>query len=185
MATVPVPHTFVAGDDATSAVMQTLTDAILYLLGSITSSGSRKAFCQLRQTVAQSITTNTWQAVNFDAEDVDYDNSHSTVTNTDRFTAATPGWHSVAGGASFAGNVTGNRGCRYTVNGAAVDGSESVIPAANAAGFPTGVPGRRMWIFLNAGDILRLEAFQTSGAALNTNTIGDSRCYLSAELRSN
>src|SRR4051812_42679726 len=115
---VPVPHTWTAGDNATSTAMQTLTDTGLWNLGSATSTSARKPFCQVRQTVVQSLATSgTWQAVTFDTEDADYDSGHSTATFTDRYTAGTAGWYMVSGGCGFAANATGRRGVRYTVNG--------------------------------------------------------------------
>lgn len=185
MGTVPVPHTWVAGDDATSTVMQTLTDAILYLLGSTTSGGSRRPVAQPRQSVAQSLATSAaWTALLFDTEDVDYDNGHSTATNTDRYTAATTGWHAVGGGASYVGNATGLRGVRYSVNGTATNGSTVLLPAVTGSAFVCAA--RSMLIYLNAGDILRAEGFQSSGGALSTVISGsDSQPLLSVEWRSN
>lgn len=183
MAAVPVPHTFVAGDDATSAVMQTLTDAILYLLGSTTSSGSRRPFALLRQTVSQSLATSgTWTALTFDAEDVDYDNGHSTVTNTDRYTAGTTGWHHAPGGAGFGGNATGRRQARLAVNGTALNAS-ATNTTANASAII--VATRTIPVFLNAGDILRVEALQDSGGALSTAAAVEQQSSLHVEWRSN
>lgn len=183
MGTVPVPHTWVAGDDATSTVMQTLTDAILYLLGSATSGGSKKPLCHLRQTVSQTPATGVWTAVTFDTEDVDYDSSHSTVTNTDRFTAATTGWHHVEGGAEWPANATGRRGVRFTVAAAAINGSGSVLPAGVAAQVTT--PSRGLLIFLNAGDILRMEIFQDSTVGLATVVVAPNQSTMSVYLVSN
>lgn len=181
---VPVPHTWTAGDDATSAAMQTLTDAILYLLGSATSGGAKRPFAQPRQSVAQSLpTTAVWTALTFDAEDVDYDNGHSTVTNTDRYTALTTGWHIVSGGVAFAANAVGRRGIRYTVNGTVVNGSGVVLPTT--AALVCAVPGREMAILLNVNDILRVEGMQESGGALNTAVAAEQQPHLLVRLESN
>ena len=171
---IPVPHTWTAGEKpVTSANMQTLTDAILYWSGATTSTGVRKPNFRGRQTSIQSIPNGTWTAVTFDAEDVDYGNNHvTTVGLNDKFTATDPGRHRVSGGCGFASNSTGRRGVRYTVNGTAIDGSQSLIAAASGA---MSVAGRTLEVYLNAGDILRLEVFQdaTGGGALNTAVSGD------------
>jgi hypothetical protein len=184
MGTIPVPHTWTAGDDATSSALQTLTDTCLFLLGSATSGGSKKALARLRQTVAQTIPTGVWTAVTFDVEDDDYDNGHSTSSNTDQYVAGETAKHIVAGGCGFAGNVTGRRGVRYTVGGTAVNGSEAYIPASAAA---TGVcvAGRCMIIPLNAGDILRLETFQETGGNLATLATAQQQATLHAAFFSN
>lgn len=165
MATVPVPHTFTAGDNATSSVMQTLTDSNLYALGSITSATARRPLCVLTQTVAQSIASGTYTAITFDSETADYDNGHSTTTNPDRYTANTAGWYEVSGVVTFAANATGGRRSgRVSVNGTPVNGSlVSIGPSSGLVGVPV-----NQLVFLNANDILRLEGFQDSGGSLNT-----------------
>lgn len=184
--TVPAPHSpWVAGTDyTTAALLQTISDSILYLLGSTTSVSTRRPTVQMRQTVAQSITSGTFTAVTFDAEDLDYDNGHSTAANTDRYTANTTAWYSVSGGVSYAANATGMRGLRYTVNGTGVNGSEVNVQAGPAS-VTTSVPGRTMLVFLNSGDILRVEAFQNSGGALNTSVAGSQQSTLTVREVSN
>lgn len=183
MATIPTPSTQTASAVVTSTLLNNHRDGLQYLLGStMTGGGGRRPVAQMRQTVAQSIAVSgTWTAVTFDAEDVDYDAGHSTVTNTDRYTAATTGWHWVNGGVSFAANATGNRGVRFTVNGTVVNGSQVFEPAGGAI---VSVPCRGMLVFLNATDILRLEAFQTSTAALNTSVTTGEQPSLAVEWRS-
>lgn len=167
MGTVPTPHTWTAGDDATSTYLQTLTDASLYVLGSATSGGSRKGLARLRQTVAQTLTTATFTAINFDTEDVDYDAAHSTVTNTSRYTAQTAGYYLVSGIAGFVGNATGARYTAIYVNGSPINGTEqgfTTVPNADTLQIPT--PGTL--VYLNAGDYVQLVAYQSSGGNLNT-----------------
>lgn len=171
---VPVPHTFTAGDNATSAVMQTLTDSALWNLGSTTSTGARQPLTRLRQTIAQSPATATWTAVTFDTEDVDYDSGHSTTINPSRYTAVTAGWYSVSAVLWFTGNATGGRFGALAVNGSGgasltggISGSEvghATVPNSGNLSIP--IP--EQLVHLNASDYVELYAFQNSGGALAT-----------------
>lgn len=155
----------------TSTDLNTIRDALEFLLGdSMTGGGGRRALASLQQTVAQAISDSTFTALTFAVEDVDYDGGHSTVTNTDRYTAQTEGWYWVAGGASFAANATGRRGIRYTVNGSAVDCSECYYQATSAG--TSQIAGRAKTVYLTVGDILRVEVYQSSGGSLNTAVTG-------------
>lgn len=181
MATIPVPHTFVAGDDATSAVMQTLTDAILFLLGSATSGGSKKANFRGRGTVAQNLATSgTAAALLLDTEDVDYDNGHSTVTNTSRYTAQAAGWHDVSANVAFTATAAGGQRIAFI----AVNGTERTqtrvehAPAGTAV--PTCIATHSDLVFLNVGDFVEVWGLQTSGGALTV-----ANCALVVEWRSN
>lgn len=176
----PVPFLWVAGSDATSPRMLTLTDAASWNLGSATSTGTQRPFARLRQASVQTIADSTWTAITFDAEDVDYGAAHSTSSNTDRYTAQVAGWYHVDATAAFVSNTTGLRGVRFAVNGTYVNGTETRLTAV--AGGPTCVTHSDL-VQLNAGDILRIEARQESGAGLNTNTT--SQCSASIEWRSN
>lgn len=167
MGTVPTPHTWTAGDDATSTALQTVTDGDLYALGSATSGGSRKPLARLNQTAAQTLADATGAAVNFDTEVVDYDAGHSTTTNTSRYTAQTAGYYMVSGAVGFVGNATGSRLAWLAVNGTAVNGSEvgfGTVP--NNGHVEITVPATL--VYLNSGDYVQLFAYQTSGGNLNT-----------------
>ena len=164
---IPVPHTWTAGDSATSANLQTLTDTGLYLLGSATSGGSKKPVFRGRQTIAQSLATSgTFFSVTLDTEDDDYDNSHSTTTNTSRFTAATAGRHAVFYGCGFTGNATGSRLLQLAANGTALLGSEFGFGTVPNAGHVELVGS--FIVNLNVNDYLEMQAMQSSGGALNT-----------------
>lgn len=173
MGTAPAPHTWTAGDSATSTVLQTLTDGILYALGSATSGGSRHGLCRMRQTVAQSlIASATWTAITYDTEDVDYDNGHSTVTSTSRYTAQTAGWHLVGGVLPWTGNATGGRFAALAVNGS---GGASLTGVVNSSevGFATAPNSGNliltiptMLVYLNAADYVEMYGLQTSGGGL-------------------
>lgn len=165
---IPVPHTWVAGtDNATSANMQTLTDTGLYLLGSATSTGDKKTVARLYQTSATtSLADSTWTSIGFDAEAFDYAGEHSTTVNTSRLTAAKPGVCFASGQIAYTGNATGGRRARFAVNGVEVTASAVQLPASTTLLFTVVIPF--MPIFLNAGDYLEIQGWQSSGAALST-----------------
>jgi hypothetical protein len=121
---------------------------------------------RVRQSVAQSLTTSTWTALTFTSEDLDTASGHSTVSNTSRYTVVTGGAFLLSGGCGFSNNVTGVRGVRWAKNGTAINGSESVAAATPAIG--NRVAARVIVVSLVASDYVELEAFQSSGAGLNT-----------------
>lgn len=185
MGTVPAPYTPTAGDDATQARVLTWADAANYLLGNATSGGSKRPLCVMRQTVAQAVANGTNVAVTLDVEDVDYDNGHSTVTNTSRYTAGTAGWYFLAGVVAYVANATGDRECRFRLNGTTfLNASDAAGAADPTAGQPT-IIHATTYVFLNAGDYVELIAFQQSGGALNTQASGAGASRLAVEWRSN
>lgn len=161
MATVPSEITWVTGQVVTAAQLNTnLRDAVNFLIN--------KPTCQCRQTVGQSIPNSTAQAVTFDTEDIDNDNMHSTVTNTERLTAVTAGRYELGGGVSYPANGTGTRESDWFVNSTVVNGGGASIPGSAAAALY--VASRSISVFLNVGDFVTLGAFQNSGGALTTPT---------------
>lgn len=163
MGTVPSPYTPTAGDDATQARVLTWADAANYLLGNATSGGSKRPLVRLEQATPQSIPNNTETAVLFDTESVDYDNGHSTVTNTSRYTAATAGWVVVMGGVTWASNATGVRHATVRSNGTTVRAKE--IRTATNGDFT--IMTISALVFLNVGDYIEITCLQTSGGALS------------------
>lgn len=116
--------------------------------------------------VNQSITNNSYVAANFDTELVDTDGTHSTVSNTDRLTIVKAGLYMVMPKTHFIANATGQRACRLTLNGSVVAGSVTVANNNGTQG--VSVLGPTQFLQLVAGDILRMEVWQNSGAALST-----------------
>lgn len=160
MSTVPVTRTWVAGEVVTSGYMNNNVTAVLgWLLA--------PAICQVRQIVAQSLANaGSGTAVTFTAEDVDSTGMHSNAVNTSRLTAVYPGWYHNDAAVSHAANATGVRGGAWRVNAAGINGANTFIPAAVAATLV--VPVRSLLTFLNVGDFLEINGYQTSGAANNT-----------------
>lgn len=125
---------------------------------------------QMRQTVAQSISTSSGTAVTFGAEDVDTAGGHSTSSNTSRYVAQVAGWYQVSGAVSFASNGTGRRGSWLAVNGSNVNGSEAIVHTSTTN--VISVPGRTMLVQLGIGDYVELLAWQDSGGSINTAVSG-------------
>jgi hypothetical protein len=160
VATVAVPRTWTAGEIATGAFMNGIRDALNFLLA--------PPAAVVRQTVVQSIPTSVQTPLLFDTEDADSDGGHSASSNTDRYTAQTPGWYNLRGQLSISAN-TGRFYLQPTLNGTNVNGCFTNLPVPGSGTATLQITGR---VFLNVGDILRIEGFQTSGAASNTVVTG-------------
>lgn len=119
---------------------------------------------------AQSLTSGTATALNFDSETFDTAGFHDTVTNPSRFTipAGAAGTYVVVGGVGFAANATGTRAARIHVNG--VVGAITSVEADRTAGLPTRLTVSDVLV-LAAGDYVELAGYQLSGGALNTETV--------------
>jgi len=173
VAAVPATHTFSDGIALSSEMNSYARDPLLFLFS--------KPAAELRQTVAQSIPNVTWTSVLFDTEDLDSDpagtGAHSTSSNTSRYVAVYAGWYRVSGGVEFAVNATGQRGCAWAVNGTLVTASRTFISATAATGM--GVPARTKLVFLNVGDYVELQVYQTSGGALNTAVVAEGASNMS------
>lgn len=161
MATLPTFRTWVAGEIVTAAYMNTnVRDAGNFFLSWPVFEG--------RQTVAQALANNTLVEILFDTEDVDTDNGHSTVTNTNRYTPQTAGRFQVSGGVSYAANATGVRNAEIAKNGTTINaGGISLINSG--AGGSTRVGTRTMTLTANGStDYFSIIGAQGSGASLNT-----------------
>lgn len=161
---IPVFRTWVAGEVVTAAYMNSnIRDAGNFFLA--------RPLAVLRQTVGQSVATSGSGApLLFDAEDIDSDNGHSTVTNTSRYTAQTTGWYLPSGGVGWTASATGRRGCWWLLTGTGVNGTESMLQttAANSVC----VPSRARPVFMTAlTDYLELNGYQDTGGALTTSVV--------------
>lgn len=176
MAAVPTTHTFADGVVTSSEDNAYIRDPIDFLMN--------KPAAELRQLVAQTLTTGTWTAVTFISEDLDDDpagtGGHDNASATSRWAAVYAGWYLLDGGCAFAANATERRGVRWAVNGAAVNGS-AVLVVNSGAGGQVVVPARGKRVFLNVGDYVELQALQLSGGNLDT-FVGDTTFSASMSL---
>lgn len=176
MTAVPVIRTFVSGEIVLASYFNNnINGPLSWLLA--------PAICRVRQTGAQSISNATFTAFTFGAEDIDSDNMHSTSVNTSRITAVHPGWYRYGGGGSLATNATGLRGLFWFVNGSVLNASGVLLPAVS--GNSTRLAARSDLVYLNVGDYLELQTYQTSGGSLNTGVSTDEQPGASVDWRSN
>lgn len=133
-----------------------------HILG--TSTGFSAAIVRATLAANQSHTTSgVYENVNFTAETFDRGLIHDNVTNPHLFTAPEDGFYRFWGKLTFAGNATGVRYLRVMLNGVLVTGS---IVLAPASGNETTIEFDEL-VSMTAGQTLALQAFQTSGAALD------------------
>lgn len=131
------------------------------------------------QATTQSCADNTWTSLNIDTEEFDTEGGHSNVTNTTRYTCQVAGTYLIVGASAFAGNATGNRAVRLTVNGNAIHGSfvKNAAPTAtHSAGCVT-----TAYAALAVGDYVEVQGLQSSGAALSTSSATDVGSALSVQ----
>lgn len=178
MTAVPDTHDFGTGLGSSTEANAYIRDPIRHLLD--------RPAVRLRQTTLLNVPNNTFTAVTFQTEDFDLDsdpssadNMHSTAVNISRITAVYPGYVELSGGVAFAANAANQRGCRWAVNGAAINASAALLSTVGA-GNVTVVPARTIRWFLNVGDYAELQAYQNSGGALDTFVSAEYSCSLDA-----
>lgn len=146
-----------------SAWGDSVNDAAAYL-------GANKPRARVFNSAAQSLTSGTLTALTFDSERYDVGDCHSTVSNT-RLTVPTGegGLYHIFGSVRFSLNATGARSIYIQINGTTrvaqveLDAcSSSVTNLVIATDYG-----------LIAGDYVELFAWQTSGGALNVDSIGN------------
>lgn len=163
MATLTTAYTFTAGDDATSARLNTHATAITELQG--------LDRCWVYNSANISVATSgTPQALTFNSEQYDSNGMHSTVSNTSRITIQKDGYYNFYGHAAWAGNATGYRELKVVKNGT----TDIWIVRQDGQGASTVVhQGIAVPPFSSTtGDYYELYATQTSGGALNALTSG-------------
>lgn len=132
------------------------------------------------QTTAQSIPNNAFTPVTIDSEVTDTAGGHDNTTNPTRYTCQVAGVYLLSGVVVFPTTATGTRGCSIGLNGSVngIAGSEALI--APSPGFATTIVTPPTYQRLAVGDYVSLLAFQNSGAALNTSSVGAARTSFSA-----
>lgn len=122
------------------------------------------AWGAMRQNVAQAIPDSTLTLIDW-TNRTDTATNGLTIGNTG-LTCVVPGLYQVTGMITFATNATGSRHARLTLNG-------NVIIEGTGTNATTGAFTRIRadgLVRLAIGDVVNMQAFQSSGAALNTNT---------------
>ncbi len=160
MATVPLPHLFVVGEDVTADNINTYNSGIAFL--------ENPPLCVMYQAGVQSITTATITAIIFDTNEVDTYNGHSLVTNPTRYTAQVAGWYEISGVGSFATSATSYRQVSWNKNGSAIAGAATLLNPVTVGGVGTCVPAPTREVFLALNDYVELVVQHNTGAGLNT-----------------
>lgn len=159
---VPSPANGVAGVDVTAAFWNAqVRDAVTFL--------ANPPLCVCYAGAAQSIPNGTWTSLLFSLNRIDSYSGHSVVTNTSRYTAQVPGWYSVGGTGVLASSGT-NNAARIAVNGTVILGTPQAGGLIAAAAAGTGAV--ECDVFLNLGDYVEVQFFQSSGGAINTLVTG-------------
>jgi hypothetical protein len=165
MAIVPTPATWASLEDATSTKFNSgVRDPSHFAID--------RPIMGARAAATQSLSDSTWTDITLATEDVDtgQGNSnagqHSTSSQQARFTAVWAGWHFFGGQVAYASNGTGRRGARWAKNGSAVEGGGCLYQANTSSGINAfAAPWKA--IYLNVGDYVTLQGFQSSTGSLN------------------
>jgi hypothetical protein len=159
MAIIPAVTNWDVGVNPTSAILNArIRDPVNFL--------KSPPMGIFRKSAAQSVSSSTWTAISWDVEDLDSDASHSTVTNTSRYTAQTAGWYLVQTTLCWASNSTGYRKARFRVNGDdALVYSENTI-LSSGTGFSADL-STQAHVYLAVNDYVEVQGWQSSGGALN------------------
>lgn len=170
---VPVMRNYSPGETETGAYGNANRDAMNFLLN--------VPACNAIQATAQTgIATATWTSLTLDSTVFDSYGGHSNSTNNSRYTAQVAGWYLCFAAACWAANSTGWRGVRVAKNGGAVSGGATEVMANTVGAALTTIASPSVIIFLNAGDYVEAQGYQTSGAGLSTSTNPDANCSLTA-----
>lgn len=164
--TVPVMPSESPGNYNTGA----LFNATMKALGDFT---TNKPVFSAYATASQSIPTGAFTPLSLDTELFDFDQGHSTVTNTSRYTCQVAGIYLLTGEAVFPTGGTGVRGAMFALNGATttgIIGSEQI--SAPSATFATTIAPTPSYIRLAPGDYVSICGYQNTAGALSTTTIG-------------
>jgi hypothetical protein len=118
---------------------------------------------------AQSINNNSWTFVNFDSEDADTGNMHSTSVNSFAVTINQAGLYACAGKGGFVANATGQRAVRATKNNVVINGSSVIFNNVGASNVASGATPP-LYVQCALNDVLGVQVWQQSGGALNTSS---------------
>lgn len=133
----------------------------------------------------QSIPNNAFTAVNIDTEVIDTHGGHNPASNPQRYVAQVAGVYELTGVVVFPASGTGTRGAAFGYNSlsVAITGSEFLI--APAPGFATTITAVSVHVQMAVGDYVTLLAFQNTGSAVNTSSVGAAMNSLAARWVSN
>lgn len=172
MSTFPYPSSFNVGQQVNSTQMQSLSDSVTWIYNG-------RPLVSAYQTTNASLANQTW--VTMTMPNVEFDTATGMAFGNgvyDHYTSRVSGWYLVIGNASVGASGSAGRSCaiRLVVNGLTVAGISSA-PLDMSNGSKVNIV--RM-VYLAVGDYLQLQAYQDSGATINTNNGGSRTTRLDA-----
>lgn len=164
------PPTFVSGDPLLAAELNVLGDDIVYLAG--VAAGVTFSGVKISRGTNQSIADSTAVDISFTTEVLDYGAWWSSGTTITVPAGAIPASYTtiaIAVNATirYAINGTGARRLYVTKNGSV----EETSPSVSALSGENTYASVNTWIEVAAGDTITLQAYQSSGGALNAESI--------------
>ena len=156
---VPVPRTFGVQEYETAAYLNTVRDALNFLL-------NPPAATLVQITTTTSLTSGTWTSIGMDSSTFDNYGGHSSSSNNSRYTIQAAGKYLVGGSVAITNNSSGSRAAKVLKNGAVLQGPYSLVPPSSAR--PTSVTVAGFIVPCVVGDYLELAGFQDSGSTLST-----------------
>lgn len=155
---VPSPRTFTVGETETASYLNSLRDALTFLVN--------VPAAYVTQSATQNLTSSTWTALSYDQSVFDSYGGHSNSVSNSRYTAQVAGWYMVFGCACFASNTTGQRGAAVAKNGTRIQGAAGFIQTTSALN--PAPPSPPTIVFLNVGDYVEIQAYQNGANPLAT-----------------
>lgn len=169
MLPVPVPRTFGVQEVEVAAYLNSVRDALNFLL-------NPPAATLVQITTVTTLTTATWTVIGMDSSTFDNYGGHSNSVNPSRYTVQVAGKYLVGGTDAFTTNATGSRGVSIWKNGAFIQGPYALGPSTGAHAMSAGIAG--FIIPCAVGDYLELAAFQDSGGNLATTITSSQTSFL-------
>jgi len=174
VATVPTPLTAVTGRKISSASFNSgVRDPLAFLTNGAPA-------LQVVQNVSQAaFAASTWTDITFDAEVLDLDGQHSTVSNTARVNIGnTLGYYLVCGVVLWQSNASGtSRRARLAKNGAALNGSFAKAAVGDGA-IVSSVTPTMVVQSTAATDYLTLQGWHDATSSIGTVVTGEARSSL-------
>lgn len=157
---VPVPRNFSVDEVETGSYMNSVRDALNFLVN--------LPIATVYQTVSEALTSGTAAPIGYDSTAVDTYSGHSNTVNPSRYTAVVPGYYLIGAAAPMSGSTGGaQRKIQMYYNGTGVPYGTAAVPPTTttaAAVTPTLSPSL---VYLNAGDFVSIYALaDTTGVSV-------------------
>lgn len=175
-APVPSPRTFNVAEYETAAYLNSVRDALNFLL-------NPPAATLVQVTTATTLGTGAWTAIGMDSSTFDNYGGHSNTVNNSRYTIQAAGKYLVSGAVAYTGNGTNSRGAKVEKNGAVVQGPYTLGAAGTTRAMSASLS--TFIVPCVVGDYLELYGFQDSGGNLSTTITTDQSSFFTVSRLSN